>query len=139
MTRHMTRLVTALLGTVLCSALIAQAQYVPNFVRVNVPFEFTFRNHTFPAGDYTVVCTPLKIELRNAQQRVLATEIPHAVEAGNPLETKLVFASDEGVHILHQIWPGGSRYGYEFAPSRSEKLLAKQHAKSPAMAEGGTR
>ena len=139
MTRHMTRLVTALLGTVLCSAVIAQAQYVPHSVTVNIPFEFSFRDQMFPAGDYIVVCTPLKIELRNAQQRSLATAIPHAVESGNLLETKLVFASDDGIHVLRQIWPGGSRYGYEFAPSRSATLLAKQHAKSPAAASGGTR
>jgi hypothetical protein len=138
MTRHIARILTAFLGTVLCFAGFAQAQYIPHSVKVNVPFEFSFRNQTFPAGDYFVLCTPAKIELRNADQHVLATEIPHAVESAGLVDTKLVFGSGEGVHVLRQIWVGGSRYGYELSPSRGATLLAKQHTNKPATATGGT-
>jgi len=138
MTRHSVRVLTAIVSTVLCVASVAQGQYVPHVVKANVPFEFTFRDKVFPPGDYVLACTPVAVELRNAQGEVVATEIPHSVQSRDTLRTpKLVFSTDTGSHVLSQIWPGTGQYGYELARSKSATLLAKQRASKPGAVAGG--
>jgi hypothetical protein len=140
MTRHSIRMFTALVSAVLWFAGVAQAQYVPHLVRVRAPFEFTFRDKQFSAGDYVMACTPVAVELRTPLGEVVATGIPHAVESRELMPAKLVFADDGNDHVLSQIWPGTSRYGYEFAHSRPITLLAKQRSHRPiAVASGGNK
>jgi hypothetical protein len=137
MSRHHVRVLTAVVGAVLWLAGLAQAQYVPHMVKVRVPFEFTFQDRQFAAGDYVVVCTPITVELRTPQGETVAKEIPHSVESRDLMPAKLVFNSEDGVHVLSQIWPGGTRSGYEFAPPRVATLLANQRSHKPGESAGG--
>ena len=135
------RALTAIVGSVLWVAGVAQGQYVPHVVKAHVPFEFTFRDKVFPPGNYVLACTPLAVELRNPQGETVATEIPHSVTSREALRTpKLVFSTDTGSPVLSQIWPEAGQYGYELAPSKSAILLAKQRvSKSGAIAGGGNK
>lgn len=138
MVRHTVCVLTAMVGAILCVASLAQGQYAPHMVKVNVPFEFTFRDKMFPPGSYVLACTPVAVELRNAQGEILATEIPHSVTSRDALRTpKLVFSTDTGSHALSQIWPGPGQYGYELAPSKSATLPAKQRVSKPTTLAGG--
>jgi hypothetical protein len=138
MTRHRVRVLTAMVGAVLGVASVAQGQHVPHKVKANVPFEFTFRDKVFPPGSYVLACTPVAVQLRNAQGEVVATEIPHSVISRDALRTpKLVFSTDTGSHVLSQIWPGGGQSGYELAPSKSAGLFAKQPVSQPGAVAGG--
>jgi len=140
MARHSVRALTAIVGSVLWVAGVAQGQSV-HLVKANVPFEFTFRDKVFPPGNYVLACTPLAVELRNPQGEIVATEIPHSVTSREASRTpKLVFSTDTGSPVLSQIWPGGSQYGYELAPSKSAILLAKRRvSKRGAVAGGGNK
>lgn len=135
MTKHRVRVLTAVVGTVLCFAGLAQGQYQPHMVKIRVPFEFTFQDKAFAAGDYVVVCTPITVELRTPEGTTVAKEIPHSVESRVLVPAKLVFTGDSGIHALSQIWPGNGRYGYEFAPPKPALLLARKH--KPGGSAGG--
>jgi len=141
MARHSVRVLTAIMGTVLCVASAAQGQYVPHMVKANVPFEFTFRGRVFPPGNYLWACTPVAVELRTARGEIVATEIPHSVMSHDaPRTPKLVFSTDTSSHVLSQIWPGAGQYGYELAPSKSAGPLAKQRvSQRGAVASGGNK
>lgn len=137
MTRHIVRVLTVVVGSAMWFAGVAQAQYVPHWVKVRVPFEFTFQDRQFAAGDYLVVCTPITAELRTPQGETVATGIPHSVESRTLLPAKLSFTSEDGVHVLSQIWPGNSPVGYEFAPSKRSTLVAKQRSTQQVEGAGG--
>ena len=131
------RVMTVLVWAVLSFAGAMQAQYVPHYVEVTVPFEFTVGNKTLPAGDYKFVCTPNQVELRDADGKVVASTVHHSVKSADTLiPPKLVFVTDSGVHALRQVWPGQSNYGYELAPSNSAVLMAKHRSNSQGQISG---
>jgi hypothetical protein len=132
------RVITVLVGTVLSFTGAMQAQYVPHFVKVTVPFEFTVGNKLLPAGDYNLACTPNQIELRDAGGKVVASAIHHSVRtADTRIPPKLVFATEGGGHALRQIWPGSTNYGYELAPWSPTMVMAQHRSNPPAQPSGG--
>jgi hypothetical protein len=138
MRKQTLRIMTALVGAVLSFAGALQAQYVPHYVKVSVPFEFTVGNTLLPAGDYKFACTPSAVELRDARGQLVASAVHHSVQsADTPVPPKLVFTTDSGGHALRQIWPGSSNYGYELAPSNSAIIMAKHHSNPPVPVGGG--
>ena len=138
MARLGVRVLMAIVGSVLGVASVAQGQYAPHRVKADVPFEFTFRDKVFPAGGYVLACTPVAVQLRNAQGEIVATEVAHSVISRDALWTpKLVFSTGTGSHVLSQIWPGAGQSGYELAPSKSASLLAKQRVSNPGAVAGG--
>jgi hypothetical protein len=117
---------------------MVQAQYAPHSLKVSVPFEFTFGGRMFPAGDYTVVCTPIRAELRDARGQVLTSVVHHAVQSPNSSQRpKLVFTTDGGGHVLRQVWAGDPHYGYELGPSKPAVVLAKQGSHPSVNGSGG--
>jgi hypothetical protein len=133
------RIMTALVGAVLWLTSAVQAQYVTHLMKVSVPFEFTFGDKLFPAGDYVVMSTPIRIELRDQRGQVIATAVYHGVQSLNAAESaKLVFTADDRGHALRQVWPGDPHYGYELAPpSKAAKALAGRRSQPPVQLEGG--
>jgi hypothetical protein len=132
------RVMTVLVLAVLSFAGAMQAQYVPHYVKVTVPFEFTVGNKTLPAGDYKFVCTPSQVELRDADGKVVASTVHHSVKSADPLiSPKLVFVTDGGGHALRQVWPGETNYGYELAPSSPAVVMAKHRSNPPVPVGGG--
>ena len=138
MCKQLIRILTALVGVVLSFAGAIQAQYAPHYVKVSVPFEFTVGNKALPAGDYKFVCTPSEVELRDAEGKVVASTVHHAVRtADTPVAPKLVFVTEGGGHALRQVWPGSTNFGYELALSKPTVVMAKQHSKTPVQLAGG--
>jgi hypothetical protein len=130
--------ITALVGVVLSVAGAMQAQYVPHYVAVSVPFEFAVGEKVVPAGDYKLVCTPSGIEFRDPRGQVIASALHHAVRtADTAVSPKLVFVSEGGAHVLQQVWPGGTNYGYELAPINPALALAKRRSSTTVQAGGG--
>jgi len=131
------RIMTTLVGVVLWHAGAMQAQDVPHYVKVTVPFEFTVGNKLLPAGEYKFACTPREIELRDANGHVVASAVHHTVQAADALvPPKLVFTTTGGGHALRQIWPGTTTYGYELSPSNTAIALAKQRSNPPSQIGG---
>lgn len=129
---------TALVGVVLSFAGTTQAQSVPHYVQVSVPFEFAIGKELLPAGAYKVVCTPGEIEFRDARGQVIASAVHHSVRTADTLvPPKLGFVSEGGGHFLRQVWPGETSYGYELAPSTPALVLAKRHSHTEVPAGGG--
>ncbi len=138
MRRQSILVLTALVVAVLSFAGAMQAQSVPHYVKVSVPFEFAVGQKALPAGDYKIVCTPDEIELLDARGQVVASTVHHSVRtADTTVPPKLVFVSEGGGHVLRQVWPGETRYGYELAPSNSEVALAKRRSHTAVQAGGG--
>lgn len=138
MRKQTLRVITVLVGTVLSFTGAMQAQYVPHYVKVTVPFEFTVGNKVLPAGEYKFVCTPDEVELRDTAGKVVASTVHHSVQSANsPIQPKLVFVTDGGGHALRQVWPGQTNYGYELAPSNPAILMAK-HPSNPQAQTGGS-
>jgi hypothetical protein len=129
---------TALVVVVLSFAGAMQAQYVPHYVKVSVPFEFIVGDKVFPAGDYKFVCTPNEIELRDARGQVMASVTHHSVRtADTAVSPKLVFVSEGGAHVLRQVWPGETNYGYELAPVSPVLVVAKRPSHTMGQVGGG--
>jgi hypothetical protein len=138
MARHGVRVLTAIVGTVLCVGSVAQGQYAPQLVKARVPFEFSFSDKVFPPGSYVLACTPVAVELRNAQGEIVAAEIPHSATARDAFRNpKLVFSTRNGRRVLSQIWPAAGQYGYELLPSKSASPLAKQRPSLSGAVAGG--
>ena len=132
------RILTALSLAVLWLAGVVQAQYVPHYVKVSIPFDFTVGKKSLPEGDYLLACTPGHIELRDAHDHVVASIITHSVESlQSSAAPKLVFTTDAGDHALRQVWTENNHLGYELTPSKAAASLAKQRSKAPLQASGG--
>jgi len=138
MRKQSTLVLTALVVAVLSFTGAMQAQYVPHYVQVSVPFEFTFGNNVLPAGAYKLSCTPDEIELRDARDQVVASAVHHSVRtADTTVSPKLVFVSEDGGHALRQVWPGETSYGYELQAFHPVVALAKRRSHAASQAGGG--
>ena len=138
MNKQMVRIMTALVGAVLWLTSAVQAQYAPHLLKVSVPFEFTFADKSFPAGEYVLACTPARVELRDANGQVVALAIHHSVQSpADTVTPKLVFAATDGGPVLKQVWVGDPHQGYELAPYKTATVLAKQGSHKPVTLQGG--
>jgi hypothetical protein len=137
MTIRNVRILTMLSFAVLWFAGVVEAQYVPHYVKVSIPFAFTVGDKSFPGGEYSLACTPGRVDLRDAHAHVVASIITHSVESlESPLAPKLVFTTDEGGHALKQVWMENDHYGYELAPSKAATALARQRSRAPVQVSG---
>jgi hypothetical protein len=132
-------ILTSLSLAVLLFAGTANAQYAPRIVKVNLPFEFSMGDKTFPAGDYSIVAmVPGRLELRDAQEHVLTSLFTHPVQAlESPDSAKLDFSTASGGHALTQVWFLNNRIGYELAPQRALTALAKRRGRESVPANAG--
>ena len=92
----------------------APAQTVSS-IKVSIPFEFTFGDKTFPAGNYYLV-QPAEhfLVLRDSQGKSLAEVITQDIESYRPADaTKLKFYSSNGKYTLAEVWHGESYSGAE--------------------------
>jgi len=81
----------------------AQSTYA---MKVNIPFEFSFGDHRFPAGEYSLV-QPRQhfLELRDSRAHFVAQVLTGSVYSLSPAtSTELKFYSSNGMHILAEVW-----------------------------------
>ena len=112
-------------------AIRARAQVVDTIV-ADVPFGFTIRDHTLPAGSYTIKrldSQPGTMEIRDAEgKRVLMFLTGAAQAAKEPTHTELVFDRFGDRYFLSSIFEEGNSAGAEVPKSRAERRLEKEIA-----------
>jgi hypothetical protein len=86
-------------------------------VKVNIPFEFSVGDRTFPAGDYSLVkFQPNLIALYNSRGHNV--DIALAYVQSNlepPTDTTVKFQVVGGRHMLAEVWTAGESTGAVFA------------------------
>jgi hypothetical protein len=82
----------------------AYAQSVP-VIKVNIPFEFSFGDKTFPSGSYSLA-QPRQhfLVLRDARGQTIASTFTEGLESSAASATgKLTFRSVDGVNVLTEV------------------------------------
>jgi hypothetical protein len=106
----------------------ARAQVVDSIV-ADIPFGFTVRHTTLPAGHYTIKrlgLTPDVMEIRGADyQRPVIFLVESAQVSNGPKRTELIFGDQ---YFLSKVFEEGNSIGVEVPPSRSERRLRKEGA-----------
>jgi hypothetical protein len=122
----MGRSITLLAVTVLLVS-AAFAQYAPMSLKIDVPFEFNVAKQAFPAGQYFIVrMAPRTLALRDSQYRFLT-----AIVAGDAqtltarAKPGLKFQVVNGRHVLAEIWPAGTKIGYQLYVPKAAVAFAK--------------
>jgi hypothetical protein len=114
------------------------AQYAQQVVRVNIPFEFTAGNQSFPAGEYRIVrIAGYKLEIRDASGHLLKTLITHSVQTTDPGGARVAFSTVNGGHELLRVWTESGSIGSELPASKPGTLLAKRNLRNTAQAASG--
>jgi len=128
----------ALLVASLCWAL--GLAVVPAFaqsgVKVNVPFNFTIADKTFPAGEYRMTSEQHEVTIRGERgwaATVLANDIVGESAREN---ASVIFHCYSGQCFLSEIWSTNQDNGLEILPSRTESVLEKAE-KFAILAEKG--
>lgn len=138
MNRQNVRILTLLSLFVMWAASAMQAQYTPHYLKVSIPFEFSAIGKSFPAGTYSLVCTPGMVELRDSESRVVVSAISHSVQSAKGIRgPRVVFETENGIHTLRQVWVADPLYGYELARSQPATAIARQGTDSSLQAHGG--
>lgn len=131
------RTLTILMLVVLGLTMMASAQ-IASVIKVNVPFEFSFADRTFPAGEYTLL-RPMDhlLVLRDARGHSIAQTFTGAVESLTPASgTKLKFANHNGQYVLAEVWQNLDSSGQRLYPSKNNTNLAHRSTEARAAAEG---
>ncbi len=114
---------------VLLFAGLAHAQFLSNpIMQVDVPFEFSVGNKTFPAGSYTMARTNAStLVIRDSRNRVVDAFIAiPALATTAPANPKLVFYRYGGRHVLARIWLRSERSGYELSRPKTPVAVAEE-------------
>jgi hypothetical protein len=125
-------LIVAAISLLAIAGTPARAQVV-DVIEADIPFEFTVRNSTLPAGEYTIKrinsVSPGTMEIRNADgtQRLVFL-VTSAETLKQPDHTKLIFDRVGDQYFLSEIFEIGNRSGVELMKSRVEQKLEKEGA-----------
>jgi hypothetical protein len=121
------------------SALAASAQNPRNLV-VNIPFDFTVKGKTLPAGEYiisrssTADKTSLIMERRDGKANAIVLSKPVSSRE-NQSESRLVFNRYGEQYFLSQVWTAGDMQGRELYKTNREHSLEVELAKNNARSE----
>jgi hypothetical protein len=130
MKQLITRTLTSLMLVVVWLATTAQAQSTPLVIKVNIPFEFSIGDRTFPPGDYSLV-QPLQhlLALRDARGRTIASAFTSGVESSAaPTISKLKFNSIAGQNVLSEVWQQDSHLGQKLFAAKTRSTFAKHRS-----------
>lgn len=110
----------------------ANAQVV-DAIEANIPFGFTVRNKTLPAGDYTIKRVDTKntdvMEIQSADGREqMLFMVNSAQTARTPERPELIFDRVGDEYFLSKVFEEGSTSGVELPKSRAERHLEKEGA-----------
>jgi len=113
------------------SAISVYAQSKTLISKVEVPFDFSIRDKTLPAGIYRVeriFQDVLLIRSEDGQEACVSLTTP--VRAKEIPETaRLLFHRYEETYFLFQIWEPGSDDGRQILKSRAERSIERDMAK----------
>ena len=122
------RIFAPMLFVVMGMAMAAPAQTIST-IKVSIPFEFSFGDKTFPAGNYALV-QPSEhfLVLRGSEGNSLAEVPTQFVESFRPADgTKLKFYPSNGTYTLAEVWLRESYSGLELYKAK-EQNFEKGHS-----------
>jgi hypothetical protein len=112
-------------------------------VRVTIPFDFSVRGKTLPAGSYVIRRindSPESLLISNIndnhKRALFETEYVEAKRA--PDSAEIVFHRYGDSYFLSEIFTGGDQTGRELLPSRQERILRHEMASNGNKAEPET-
>jgi hypothetical protein len=115
------------------AAATAYAQLPGTAVRATIPFDFSVRGKTLPAGDYEIrriTDQPgglIISNLNDRHERILFETAPvEARKIANRAE--IIFERYGDSYFLSEVFAGGSQTGRELFPSREERMLKRESA-----------
>jgi hypothetical protein len=99
------RTLMSIIFAVMALAATSRAQSI-QVIKVNIPFEFSFGGHSFPAGEYSLVQPrPHFLELRDSRAHFIAQVLTGGIYSRTPAtSTNLKFYSSNGRHMLAEVW-----------------------------------
>jgi len=113
------------------SAISGYAQSKTLIGRVEIPFDFSIRDKTLPAGIYRVeriFQDVILIRSEDGQEACVSLTMPvRAKEA--PETARLLFHRYDETYFLFQIWEPGSDDGRQVLKSRTERSVERDMAK----------
>jgi hypothetical protein len=116
------------------SAVSAYAQGNTLISRAEIPFDFSVRDRTLPAGTYSVTRIfpdVLLIRSEDCQEAIVTLTMP--VQAKEIPETgELVFHRYGETYFLFQIWVPGISDGRQLLKSRTERSIERDSAENGA-------
>jgi len=130
--RTLTLLMLAVLGLTMASA------QTTSVIKVNVPFEFSFADRTFPAGEYSLI-QPMQhlLVLRDARGYSIAQSFTGGIESLSAADaTKLKFVNQDGQYVLKEVWESLDSSGQRLYPSKNNAKLVRRSIEARAAAEG---
>jgi hypothetical protein len=132
--RTLTSLTLAMVGL----AATAPAQSMP-VMKVKVPFEFNFGEHTFPAGNYSLEQRLQHfLVLRDSRGHVVGNAFTAGVDSSTPVNaTKVKFDYSEGQHTLTEVWVQQDTSGEQLSQVKSRTNLAKHRSTDARETTGG--
>lgn len=122
-------------------AVTSEAQCQIHTLRVQVPFDFTVRNSQFPAGAYVFQQECERVYVRNGRGEMLHVYIAMPSDGGGSAhESKLVFFTFRGVHVLTSLRWERSALGSELArPGQEIEIASRNLGSKPVLAGAGGR
>jgi len=126
-------------GCVLSLLLVvsAGAQEPGTKIRVQIPFDFTVKGRTLPAGEYEVsrvMDEPIAILLRNRHDKhdEVVVETEPVIGRMTPKRDELIFNRYGDTYFLAEVFTAGEQTGEELYPTHKERELRSEMAKNQA-------
>jgi len=130
------------MGCVLSLLLVgsAHAQLPGTEIRASIPFDFTVRGKSLPAGEYDISRVgdePTTLLLRNVTNKHehIVFETEPVVARRIARRNVLVFNRYGDSYFLEEVVTAGEETGRELAPSHAERTLRREMAKNQAEPE----
>ena len=117
-----------------------QAQLPGSEIRASIPFDFTVRGVTLPAGEYTITrigdepASLLMRNINNKHEHVVFDTDPKDVRR-LPRRNVLVFNRYGDSYFLEEVVTAGEETGRELEPSHAERTLRREMAKNQLQPE----
>jgi hypothetical protein len=103
-------------------------------MKADVPFEFVAGGRAYPAGEYSlrpVTSDNAFLQITDVEKGTSSMLLSYRCSNATPsTETKLVFRLIGDQYFLEQVWIEGRQSGRQFAVSRTETQLARNHEKA---------
>lgn len=104
-------------------------------IRASIPFEFTVRGKTLPAGEYAI--SRIGDEPSGLLIRSMRDKREHVVFETEPMDSRriprrnvLVFNKYGDSYFLEEVVTAGETVGRELAPSHAERTLRREMARN---------
>jgi len=123
----------------LIAAATVHAQLPGTALRANIPFDFSVKGKTFPAGEYEIKrfsSAPDGLVISGVNNRERAMFETDLVEARKtPSRGEIVFHRYGDSYFLSEVFAGGDKAGRELQPSRQERMLKREVASNNTQSE----